>query len=326
MGVEPIFLTPVFKERIWGGTALADRFDYEIPSLQTGECWAISAHPHGQSTVAAGTYKGMALGTLWEQHGELFGRKQGADCRASGAGDRPFPLLTKIIDANADLSVQVHPDDTYAHAHENGELGKTECWYVIDCAPDAHVVYGHTAQTREQLAEMIARGEWEELLCKVKIAPGDFLYVPSGSIHALCAGTLILETQQSSDTTYRVYDYDRVDKEGNKRELHLQKAIDVTTVPHVDGTDARTEMPFSGGTVTTFVENRFFTVQKWTVTGELPLTQDAPYMLVSVIDGKGQLTCDSGMYPLQRGDHLILPHGFGAFTVSGQLEAIVSRE
>jgi len=204
MHQEPIFLTPVFQERIWGGTKLAERFGYDIPSSQTGECWAVSAHPHGQTVVARGPFQGMTLGQLWEERRDLFG---------NFPSDR-FPLLTKILDANADLSVQVHPDDDYAKTNEGGELGKTECWYIIDCKPGAQLIYGHYAQTKEELRAMMEAGEWDRLLRKVPIHPGDFFYVPSGTIHALCEGTLVLETQQSSDTTYRVYDYDRVDSQG----------------------------------------------------------------------------------------------------------------
>lgn len=139
MNREPLFLEPVFQERIWGGTRLAEQFGYRIPSERTGECWAISAHPNGQTTVKNGPFQGKMLGELWDEHRELFGHFP---------SDR-FPLLTKILDANDDLSVQVHPDDEYARTYENGELGKTECWYVIDCEEDAEIVFGHHARTKK---------------------------------------------------------------------------------------------------------------------------------------------------------------------------------
>lgn len=163
---------------------------------------SISARPNGQSIVSQGQYEGTSLGELWKEYRELFGNMEGD----------VFPLLTKILDANNDLSIQVHPNDEYAFKYENGELGKTECWYVIDCEDDAEIIYGHTARPKEQFIEMIENGEWDKLLCRIKVKPGDFFYVPSGTIHALCSGVLILETQQSSDTTYRVYDYERIDK------------------------------------------------------------------------------------------------------------------
>ncbi|GJM69929.1 mannose-6-phosphate isomerase [Paenibacillus macerans] len=254
---EPIFLQPIFQERIWGGTKLRELFGYEIPNDLTGECWAVSAHPNGQSTVKNGPYQGMKLGDLWSAHPELF--------RSESA---VFPLLTKILDASDDLSVQVHPDDEYAGKHENGELGKTECWYIVDAEPGAAIIYGHEAKTKEQLAEMIDSGDWDRLLTKVPVKAGDFFYVPSGTIHALGKGIVVLETQQSSDTTYRVYDYDRKDKNGNTRELHLEKAVDVTTVPQAYQPITYDTTKQEGLTVTSFVSNAFFTVQngRWPAT------------------------------------------------------------
>ncbi|MGZ4113018.1 MAG: type I phosphomannose isomerase catalytic subunit, partial [Tumebacillaceae bacterium] len=223
----PLFLTPVFQERIWGGTALRERFGYAIPTDHTGECWGISAHLHGPSRICNGPLAGRTLAEVWEQHPELFGREigrvgRGGSERAKGqkfgsgrlAACEAFPLLVKILDANSDLSVQVHPDDAYAAEHERGELGKTECWYVLDCAPDAELILGHRAQSRAELAEMMQSGAWDDLLIRRPIQPGLFFYVPSGTVHALGKGTLVLEIQQSSDTTYRVYDYDRVDANG----------------------------------------------------------------------------------------------------------------
>lgn len=312
---SPIFLQPLFQERIWGGTKLRDKYGYQLPSEQTGECWAISAHPNGQCMVKFGPYQGKTLGELWDHHRDWFGNYE---------SDR-FPLLTKILDANDDLSVQVHPDDIYAHQNENGELGKTECWYIVDCDEDAELIYGHTAQTKEELADMIAGGKWEKLLTKVKIQPGDFFHVPSGSIHALCKGTLVLETQQSSDTTYRVYDYDRADKDGNLRELHLAKAIDVTMVPHVGGKIEPHVMKTEAAVITTFVESDYFTVYKWNVHSRLEMVQDKPFMLVSVLEGTGEMETKEETLTISKGDHFILPYQMGHFKITGEVTCIVSH-
>jgi mannose-6-phosphate isomerase len=312
--IEPIFLTPIFQERIWGGTKLAERFGYSIPSPRTGECWAVSAHPNGQTVVQNGPFQGMTLGQLWEERRDLFGHFP---------SDR-FPLLTKILDANADLSVQVHPDDAYAKEHENGELGKTECWYIIDCKQGAELVYGHHAKTKEELKEMMEQGQWDKLLRKVPIKPGDFFYVPSGTMHALCEGTLVLETQQSSDTTYRVYDYDRVDSNGKKRELHLDKALDVITVPHRDAAVHPSVTQMDGAVVTTFIESDYFGVQKWEVKGTAEFEQTRHFLIVSILDGQGELVSGERSYALKKGDHFILPHQFGRFAIKGTLEAIAS--
>ena len=312
---EPLFLQPVFQERIWGGTKLKDQFNYDIPSDRTGECWAISGHPNGQSVVKNGPYAGKTIGELWENHRELFGNLEGD----------VFPLLVKILDANADLSVQVHPDDEYAAKYENGELGKTECWYIIDCKEDAEIVFGHTAKTKEELRQQIEAGNWDELLRRVPIKPGDFFFVPSGTIHALCEGTLVLETQQSSDTTYRVYDYDRIDQNGNKRELHIEKSIDVTTVPHRDPELNITTKQIQDAQVTTFIQGEYFSVYKWDVNGKLVTENKQPFLLFSVLAGNGNLHINEQTYSLDKGDHFILPATVKEFSLDGNLQLIVSH-
>ncbi|MEG6588004.1 mannose-6-phosphate isomerase, class I [Paenibacillus barengoltzii] len=313
---EPIFLQPIFQERIWGGTKLRDLFGYDIPNDHTGECWAVSAHPNGQSVVKNGPYQGMKLGDLWTSHPELF--------RSSS---KVFPLLTKILDASDDLSVQVHPDDEYAGKYENGELGKTECWYIVDAEPGAVIIYGHEAKTKEELVSMIENGEWDRFLTKVPVKPGDFFYVPSGTLHALGKGIVVLETQQSSDTTYRVYDYDRRDKDGNTRELHLEKAIDVTTVPQAYEPISYVTTQRGGLTVTSFVSNSFFTVEKWNVSGEeTEVAANEKYTIFSVLAGNGKLTAGGQSYDLAKGEHFILPAGFGPYRLSGELEMIMSHE
>ncbi|WP_204954216.1 mannose-6-phosphate isomerase, class I [Metabacillus crassostreae] len=312
---EPIFLAPVFKERIWGGTKLRTEFGYDIESDFTGECWAVSAHPNGQCIGSNGPYKNLSLGQLWENNRELFGNIEGD----------VFPLLTKILDANKDLSIQVHPNDEYAKKHESGELGKTECWYVIDCEESAEIIFGHTAQSHEELKEMIELGEWIQLLKRVKVKPGDFFYVPSGTIHALCSGVLILETQQSSDTTYRVYDYDRVDQNGLKRELHINKSLDVIRVPHEIQNNNSVPKEIEGGRITTFVNEEYFSVYKWEIHTASSFTHSKSFFICSVIKGSGELCIDENVYHIEKGQHFILPYGLGNFKLKGNIELIVSH-
>ena len=309
----PLFFQPVFKDRIWGGTELKS-FGYDIPTDTTGECWAFAAHPNGQSVVKNGPYSGKSLEELWEKHRELFGNME---------GDR-FPLLTKILDANQDLSVQVHPNDEYANIHENGELGKTECWYIVDCKEGAEIIFGHHAQSKEELKTMIAENRWNELLNKVPVKKGDFFFVPSGTIHAIGEGIIILETQQNSDTTYRVYDYDRVDNEGNKRELHIAQSINVTTVPHKLEATKPAIVETGEVEVTTFVECEYFSVQKWVLDGTTSRVQEKPFLLCSVIEGEGTIQKDGSEYTFHKGDHFLLPNDFGAYQLSGKAELIVS--
>ncbi|MDF1508522.1 mannose-6-phosphate isomerase, class I [Robertmurraya sp. DFI.2.37] len=315
MQLQPLFLKPIFQERIWGGTLLKKHYGYNIPSEKTGECWAISAHPNGPSIIENGHFAGKTLAELWMEYPELFGHPL----------DKAFPLLTKILDANMDLSVQVHPDDTYAKKNENGELGKTECWYIIDCKEDAEMIFGHNAQTKEELEEMIAQGKWNDLLRRVKIKPGDFFYVPSGTIHALCEGTLVLETQQSSDTTYRVYDYGRHDEKGNLRELHLNKALEVTQVPHKAVKTTPIIETKENVTITTFIQSEFFSVSKWEISGIAKFSEGVRYLLMSVLKGEGTFQYDGHAYPIKKGVHFVVPVGMGEFAISGNCELIVSH-
>jgi len=312
---EPIFLQPLFQERIWGGSKLKNNYNYPIPSSLTGECWAISAHPHGQSVVRLGDYKGLTLGELWNNYPELF------DYYKSDH----FPLLTKILDANDDLSIQVHPDDCYASKYESYGLGKTECWYVIDCEENSEIVIGHHAQTKEEFVHKIKNGCWDQLLRRIKIRPGDFFYIPSGTLHAIGKGTLILETQQNSDTTYRVYDYDRRDENGKLRKLHLKEAIEVTTIPYIEIKTEPTIIKTKDATITTFVEGDYFTVYKWEVHNRLQMKQDQLFMLISVIEGNGILETKEKEYEIHKGDHFIFPHQMGYFTINGNIKLITSH-
>lgn len=311
---EPMFLKPVFQEKIWGGSRLKSVFGFDIPNDKIGEDWAISAHPHGVSVVENGEFKGQKLDDLWKEHKELFGHPT----------EPVFPLLIKILDAEDELSVQVHPDDAYGMKHE-GELGKTECWYIIDAEPGAEIIYGHHAKTREELAEMIKEGRWDDLLKKVPVKKGDFFYVPSGTIHAIGKGIMILETQQSSDTTYRVYDYDRKDASGQKRELHIQQSIDVTTVPAKTPELQIKEVRKGQSSIVTYLETDFFNVYEWDIKGITSFKKQAPYTLATVIDGAGELIVDNQTYLLEKGTSFLLPNEINEWIVQGELTIIASE-
>ena len=310
---QPLFLHSVMQEKIWGGTRLRDEFGYKIPSDKVGEYWAISAHPHGVSTIKNGRFAGMGLDQLYQEHRELFGNRK----------EPVFPLLTKILDANDWLSVQVHPDDTYAMEHE-GELGKTECWYIIAADEGAEIIYGHHAQSKEELRQMIEAKEWDDLLARVPVKAGDFFYVPSGTMHAIGAGIMVLETQQSSDTTYRVYDFDRKDDQGNLRELHLEKSIDVLTIGEpANSRPVTTKVDDLKSTL--LVSSDFFAVYKWEISGKADFEKTADYSLFSVLDGQGSLLVDNQEYPIAKGSHFILPSDVEAWQIKGNLELIVSH-
>lgn len=311
-----IFPTPIFHEKIWGGRKLADDFGYEIPDGPIGECWAISAHPNGDCAISGGAWDGMRLSELWDQHRELFGDVE---------GDR-FPLLIKIIDAKDNLSVQVHPDDAYAAEHENGSLGKRECWYVLAADEGTQIVIGQRAHDRAELAGMIDEGRWDDMLNLVPCHVGDFFPIEPGTVHAIQGGTLILETQQSSDVTYRVYDYDRVGDDGKPRELHIQQSLDVVdyaaqapasgevTAPEVDG-------------VTELMECPNFVVDRVRVAGEKDVAQPWPFLCVSVIEGSGTVCAsEAGVtHEIARGTHFVAPAGCGELFFVGDMTLVTSH-
>ncbi len=306
---EIIFLKPIFKEMIWGGNRLNTDFKYDIPSDKTGECWAISAHQNGDCIVNGGKYDGMSLSQLWDEHRELFGNMQ---------GDR-FPLLIKIIDADDDLSIQVHPDDNYANANENGSLGKTECWYVLDCKENATIVIGHNAKDKAEMEEMVRNGRWSDFIREVPVHRGDFFQIDPGCLHAIKGGTLILETQQNSDITYRVYDYDRLSN-GKPRELHIDKSIDVINAPYEEKNVVRDACEFNGLSVEKLVECKYYTVEKIKIMESANVEQNYSFMNLSVIDGCGTV---NGM-PIKKGSHFIAPFSCKNLAFKGELELIVS--
>ncbi|HWJ79514.1 MAG TPA: mannose-6-phosphate isomerase, class I [Niallia sp.] len=317
MNKVPLFFEPIFKERIWGGNKLNINFNYNIPSEKTGEAWVISAHPNGLSKVKNGILKGKTLADLWEQHGELFNKPKDHD--------EEFPLLVKVLDANDDLSVQVHPDDSYARNKENQPFGKTECWYVLSAEDDAEIIYGHHAKTKDELKEKIANADWNTLLRSVKVKPGDFIYVPSGTIHAIGKGIVILEIQQSSDITYRVYDYNRLDTEGNARELHLESAIEVINVPHKLISYEKEEKKQLGFTSKLLVVEEYFTVLLWSLDGSVKKTLNADFLQVSVISGEAEIIIEEEKYQIQTGDHFILPFTVKTYELKGTATFIVSH-
>lgn len=220
---KPFLLKPAGKEYLWGGTRLNDEFEKGIELNPLAETWECSTHPDGPSIVASGEYKGVLLADVLRIHPEYLGTHPKTE------GE--LPILIKFIDAKEDLSVQVHPDDAYAMRHENGQLGKTEMWYVLDAGKDTRLVYGLYRDTdKEVLRNSVSDGTIDKYLRKVKIEKDDLFYIEAGTIHAIGAGALIVEIQESSNLTYRLYDYERVDKDGKKRELHVNKALEVANL------------------------------------------------------------------------------------------------
>ena len=311
MKKEIIFLNPVFTHNIWGGTKLRDEYGYDIEGDDIGECWGIAAHENGNCTIKEGMYKGETLAGLWSEHRELFGNIY---------GDR-FPLLVKIIDAKADLSIQVHPDDTYAAAHENGSLGKMECWYILDCREDASLVVGHNARTHEELVDMIQGKRWSDFIREIPVKKGDFIQIDPGTVHAIKGGITLLETQQNSDITYRVYDYDRLSG-GKPRELHVKQSIDVITVPAKPVSDSVVNVSAGkANELSKLISCKYYDVYKLDVEGKATIDiSDNPFTIMSVVSGEGSIDG----HVLTKGDHFILPCGYDTAEFEGCMEIVAS--
>lgn len=220
---KPFLLQPCGKDYLWGGSRLNDDFAKGIDMVPLAETWECSTHPDGPCTVASGEFAGQTLAQVLKAHPEFLGTHP---CTKG-----EMPILIKFIDAKKDLSVQVHPTDEYAGEHENGQLGKTEMWYVLDADKDAKLVYGlHHNVDKEHLRRSIEDGTVEKYLQSVPIHKDDLFYIEAGTIHAIGAGALIAEIQENSNLTYRLYDYNRVGKDGKRRELHIDKALEVANL------------------------------------------------------------------------------------------------
>ena len=283
---ELLLFEPVRKELIWGS-----------------ESWVTSAHPNGDCLVSAGTYAGLTLSQLWERHRELFHDLE---------GDR-FPLLVKIIDAKRDLSIQVHPGDAYAQKNENGSLGKSECWYILNARESNSLILGHHAASRAEAEQMIREERWDDFLKRISIKPGNFVQINPGTIHSICGGTKLIEIQQNSDITYRLYDYGRL-VNGKPRELHIQKSLDVIGIPDRSEERIYAKIPEEG------YRTDYYKVIRHCIQTRQRFEQNEAFQILCVANGEG--TVDE--QPVKQGDALIIPYGYGTYTVAGQIEILIT--
>ncbi|ATZ16239.1 mannose-6-phosphate isomerase [Entomoplasma freundtii] len=301
--MELVKLRPYFSEKIWGGRGL-ENFGFQLPENKNiGEAWVISAHPNGLSTFVNGSFANQSLADVFENNRHLFGNFEGE-----------FPLLVKILTPNDFLSVQVHPDDTYAQAKHNS-LGKPESWYVLEAPENAFLIYGHNAKTKNELTTLIDNKKWEQLLRKVPVKVGDFLYVAPGKIHAVTPGVVVCEIQRSSDITYRLYDYDRLDDSGQPRRLDLADSIACTTVPDSE------DVIIKEGKKAIF-NNDYFSVYHWNVQAEPTLVlSEKPYWLqLTVLSGNGQINHQN----FKKGDSAITLGPIEPLQANGDLKILLS--
>jgi mannose-6-phosphate isomerase len=323
MLLYPLKLQPVYKEPIWGGKKLREKFGKDIPSDSTGESWEIACHDNGTSTIANGSLKGKSLKEVIEMYGmDLLGTRTGEE------GIKKFPLLVKILDASDRLSVQVHPEDEYAFKNENGELGKTEMWYVIDAEPGAQLVYGvKPGVSKEQFKQGIINGSLEKLLNFVDVKAGDVFFIPATTLHAIGAGLLIAEIQQNSDTTYRVYDWNRIGDDGKPRQLHIDKALEVTNLSDVMGREKVEGLSVCEG------ENirTYLVACKYFITEKVQIKQVSheklngeKFDIIMAIEGEGKIEYNGGAEAFKAGDSFLIPANMGNYIIAGECTVIKS--
>ena len=316
-------LDPAFKDNLWGGTKIRDVYGKKCDYDVIGESWELSAHPDGQSRIAEGYYKGM----LFNDYLSIIGKEAlGWKCQAQ---DR-FPVLIKFIDAKQALSIQIHPDDEYALENEN-EYGKNEMWYVLDAEPGAYLYCGLSrASSKEEIEERIKNNTITEILNKIEVKKGDVVMVKAGTIHAIGAGIFICEIQQNSNCTYRMYDYDRRDKFGNPRELHVAKSLDVVNpVKYEKDNKCNVMLAHNEHYMSKrLVQCKYFEVIKYEIEDEAKIPVDeASFLSVIVIDGEGTIMTDDNDKELKfkAGESFFINAGKRNVVVKGRSTCIITH-
>ncbi len=308
MTVCPLKMKPYFRhgsETPWGGSKLRTLYGKDIPDDMTGESLEISALPGRESVIVNGELSGKTL----TQAAQIMG--------ADLLGEfNEFPLLLKLLDAKERLSVQVHPDDDYASRVEN-KRGKTEAWYILSADEGARLVFGVKAKSSEELKEVVASGHIEDTLNWIDVHPGDCLYIRSGTVHAIGGGIVLYEIQQSSDVTYRMWDW------GRPREIHTQKALDVTRCDIVTRPVEATVSDVIGGKRISLIDGDFFKLNRLDVMGRMPITTNS-FALITAL-GEGEIEYDGGILAMHNGESALIPAALNSFMISGHLTVLMSE-
>ncbi|OPJ63560.1 mannose-6-phosphate isomerase, class I [Clostridium oryzae] len=304
----PIKLKSIYFEKIWGGRDL-NIFKDDVPDGNIGESWEVSCHPHGTNIIINGEYQGLKLTELINREGKnIVGSKMPTE---------KFPLLLKFINSADKLSIQVHPDDEYGKRVEN-ELGKTEAWYVMDAKEGAALILGVKENcSKEQFKKAIENGTLEDYMEKIPVKKGDVYFIKSGLMHAICEGVIIAEIQQNSDTTYRVYDYNR------GRELHVQKALDVVNLSLHSKNSTGVKIQREGYCKTYLCESKEFALEKYTINTEATeISNPERFYIFTCIEGQGQVEYSNGKETIKKGESVLIPATLGKYTISGNLELL----
>lgn len=302
---KPFLLRPAFKDYLWGGGKLRDDYGKDTEMTPLAESWECSIHPDGESIIASGEHEGKKLSEVLKLHPEYLGTHPG----------KQMPILVKLIDAKKDLSVQVHPSDEYAMEHEGGQLGKTEMWYVLHANPGAKLVYGFKRNvTADEVREAIINRTISSLLQFVPVHPNDVFLIEAGIVHAIGAGIVMAEIQENSNLTYRLYDYDRLDKNGNKRELHIDKALEVARFSSsLEPVQPMRKLEYKRGKASELLARcRYFQTERLLLNTERRpmaeyVTGSTSFHTLLCLEGCGILYGDKICVPFFRGDCIFIP-------------------
>lgn len=314
----PLKLTPVFKDYIWGGTKLRTDFNKSCNLDKIAESWELSCHKDGNSVISNGDFKGMTLLEYIENEGKDV---LGSNCERFDN----FPVLIKLIDAKDNLSVQVHPNNEYALRVE-GEYGKTEMWYIVDCDEGASLLYGFKNDiTKEEFSERIKNNTLLEVTNSVPVKKGDVFFIESGTLHAIGKGIVIAEIQQNSNTTYRIYDYGRVGNDGKPRELHVDKAVEVTNLSPAKPFPIGETIQHDGYRSTLLSSCEYFTVNTFEVQTTANLSADSTsFHSILVLEGYVMLNYDGKSSKISKGDSIFIPANFGDYSIVGECKIILT--
>ena len=280
MKLRPLKLKPALRSYIWGGTKLKELWGKESDNDTIAECWELSMYTDSESIVDDPAFYEYNLSKLQRNYPEFFGDKVNDYSK--------FPILVKLLDAAADLSIQVHPDDVYAMAREGGQLGKNEVWYIADAEEGSAIYYGFNRDvTKEEVIDGVVNGTITELLNRCPVKKGDYFFVPAGTVHALQKGVTVIEVQQSSDITYRIFDYGRKDKNGNARKLHIREALDVMTLKKSEiPTVGEQKVLSNGSKIRVLTKNGYFTAKEVKIEkGEYLIYSEESFVTFTVADG-----------------------------------------
>lgn len=321
--MEPMLLKPEAKDYLWGGIRLKTEYNKQIAQEPLAETWECSVHPDGPSRIVNGKYAGMTLDKVLLAHPEYMGSK--VDPKSG------FPILVKFIDAKENLSVQVHPDDEYAFVHEN-QKGKTEMWYVMDAKPGATLVCGFAHDvTVEQLRAAVETGTLAKHLQRTAVYKGDVFFMPAGTVHAIGAGVLLAEIQENSNVTYRIYDYERVDKNGKKRKLHFDKAMEVLNRKASDAMQQKPRMVhyYPGCSRELLCRCQYFETERIQVTKGFSFSVlDMSFQVLLCLEGSGSIEVkEDAREPVcfSKGDCIFLPAALGRCSVNGETTLLKVR-